>query len=159
MKHEFVPKKKSQDEYDKLAPNTEYEDAVDMNEAPNVSDDIALYLPEKKVHENYDIDIEFNTNVTAADTEVRVRRLPDADFYSGVRALNEQQREFFADVLQRIRDECTPFNVFLSGGARVGKSHLVRMLYQALDREFTRQPGDEQDSIKLLLCAIAAKLP
>ena len=111
---------RAQEEFDRLAPNTEHDEVVDADEGPRASEEFALYLPEYKGQENYDIGIEFNAKGSDSDLEIQVRRLPDAEYYARVRSLNAQQHEFFTDVLKCVRDQSESFSVFLSGGAGVG---------------------------------------
>lgn len=48
------------------------------------------------------------------------------------RALSEQQKEFFNNVLHWLKTKTEPVYAFISGWAGVGKSVLTRALYQAL---------------------------
>ncbi len=44
--------------------------------------------------------------------------------------LNKKQREFFYHALHLIKTSHKPFYAFLSGGGGVGKSHLIKSIYQ-----------------------------
>ena len=70
-----------------------------------------------------------------------------------VRQLNHKQREFFLHVNQWIRTKSTPLRVFLTGGAGVGKSVVIRALYQSLHRCLISQAIDELDHLRVLRCA------
>lgn len=50
-----------------------------------------------------------------------------------------------------------PLYVFLSGGAGVGKSVVVRALYQTLYRFLNLRKGEDPDDIRILLCAYTGK--
>ena len=145
------------DQFTEVAPGTEYDEAVDADEGREISEEFALYLPQTKQQENYDIGIEFNRANTEDEVEIQARILTDEQFYAGVRTLNKEQREFFTHILQSTRDQTEPYAVFLSGGAGVGKSHVINMLYQALHRELARHPGDNPDDQRILLCIPTGK--
>jgi len=145
------------EQFEQIAPNMEYNEAVDADQGREISDEFCLFLPHNKHQEQYDIGLEFNAKVQDSEIEIRVRSLPDAQFYAGVQTLNEQQHEFFIHVLRSTRDHACPYAVFISGGAGVGKSHVVNMLYQALDRELSRHPGDNPEDTRILLCAPTGK--
>ena len=49
-----------------------------------------------------------------------------------------------------------PFYIFLSGGAGVGKSHLIHAIYQGAIRAL-RQPGQNPDQPTVLLTASTGK--
>ena len=44
-----------------------------------------------------------------------------------------------------------PFYNFLSGGAGVGKSVLLKALYQALVKYFSHKAGENPDEVKVLI--------
>ena len=78
--------------------------------------------------------------------------LPDEEHLNLLRSLNLRQREFFNHVIRiKCRDE--PINAFLSGGAGVGKSVVIRALYQSLYRIYNLRDGKNPDDIRILLCA------
>lgn len=49
-----------------------------------------------------------------------------------VQKLNIEQKQFFYHVLHHMKTKYQPIYPFLSGGAGVGKSHLINALYQAV---------------------------
>lgn len=50
-----------------------------------------------------------------------------------------------------------PFYCFLTGGAGLGKSLLTTCLFQAVTRYYTKQPGENLDAVKTVLCAPTGK--
>ena len=69
---------------------------------------------------------------TACDTEQLILHEEQDDVYGVmVQKLNKKQKEFFYHVLHLVKTSYNPFYCFLSGGGGVGKSHLVKCLYQA----------------------------
>ena len=83
--------------------------------------------------------------------------MADDDFYHLLQGFNIQQREFLYHVLHCVKTQKTPFHLFLSGGAGVGKTHLVKGIFQALLRYYNSLPGQDPDDIKLVLAAPTGK--
>ena len=70
-----------------------------------------------------------------------------------LRSLNLRQREFFNHIIHWIKCRDEPIHAFLSGGAGVGKSVVIRALYQSLYRMLNLSEGENPDDIRVLLCA------
>ena len=68
-----------------------------------------------------------------------------------------RQREFFNHVLYWIKCKEEPLYAFLSGGAGVGKSVLIKALYQSLYRFLNLREGENPDDIRVLFCAYTGK--
>ena len=83
--------------------------------------------------------------------------LPDEQYLNLLRSLNLRQREFFNHVLYWIKCKEEPLYAFLSGGAGVGKSVLIKALYQSLYRFLNLREGENPDDIRVLLCAYTGK--
>ena len=80
------------------------------------------------------------------------------DKYQGfVQMLNKKQREFFYHALHLIKTSEKPFHAFLSGGCGVGKSHLIKSIYQAALKYYNSQAGDDFCRIQILLLAPTGK--
>lgn len=71
--------------------------------------------------------------------------------------LNLKQKEFFYHIYHWLKTETDPLYIFLSGGAGVGKSVVLRALYQALLKYYNHRPGENPDHLKILLCAPTGK--
>lgn len=72
--------------------------------------------------------------------------------------LNARQRIFVMHILKCLKtDNCTPFNIFLSGAAGFGKSEVIKAIYQLATYHSGNIPGENSDSIKVLLTAFAGK--
>ena len=56
-----------------------------------------------------------------------------------------------------IKTSDKPFYYFLSGGAGVGKSHLVKALYQAALKYYNSRHGEDFQEVKILLLAPTGK--
>ena len=74
-----------------------------------------------------------------------------------VRSLNEKQRQFFYHVLHSIKTKDNPLQVFLSGGAGIGKSTVTNALYEALIRFLNSIAGENPDEVKVVKTAPTGK--
>ena len=74
-----------------------------------------------------------------------------------VRSLNSKQKEFFYHILHLVKTNTEPFYIFLSGGAGVGKSVLIKTIYQALLKYLNHIRHADPGSLKILLCAPTGK--
>lgn len=79
------------------------------------------------------------------------------DVLALIRILNSDQRHFLLHLGNLFVQQSLPFYYFVSGGAGVGKSFLIRTLYQYLMLLFNREPGVNPDELKILLCAYTGK--
>ena len=84
-------------------------------------------------------------------------KLADDDFHRLLQGFNIQQREFLYHVLYCVKTQNSPFHPFFSGGAGVGKTHLVKGIFQALLQYYNSLPGQDPDDIKLVLAAPTGK--
>lgn len=83
--------------------------------------------------------------------------MPDNEYLELLAGLNIKQREFFNHVLHWVKTKKKPIYSFLSGGPGVGKSVLIRALYQAMHRFLCSTEGENPDDIRILLCAYTGK--
>ena len=79
--------------------------------------------------------------------------LPDDEYLQLLRSLNLRQREFFNHIVHWIKCKDEPVYAFLTGGAGVGKSVVIRALYQSLFRILNLKDGENPDDKRILLCA------
>ena len=68
-----------------------------------------------------------------------LQTLPDHEIAEGINSLNSKQREVFNVVLTRVKyyvkhdkHNVEPIHIFLSGSGGTGKSHLVKVIYNAI---------------------------
>lgn len=71
--------------------------------------------------------------------------------------MNQKQRKFFLHVLTWIETKPDPLYLFLTGSAGVGKSIVVKALFEALHRHLCSEEGEDPDVIRILLCAPTGK--
>lgn len=88
-------------------------------------------------------------------------KLPDEidnqSFCEMICALNFKQKEIFYHILHLSKTSVDPFYTFLSGGAGVGKSVLVKAIFQALIKFYGHIFGECPDDKKVMLCAPTGK--
>ena len=107
------------DNFDPIAPftqNIEYQD-----EAEGLQD---LH---RDLNESYDLseDVEIPSAVQSSEPLI-LNELQDQEYRQLVQTLNQKQKEFFFyHILHLVKTTDKPFYYFLSGGAGVGKSHLI----------------------------------
>ncbi|XP_065356189.1 uncharacterized protein LOC135950582 [Calliphora vicina] len=93
-------------------------------------------------------------------TDIRIIRLPPLinrnDLLASVRTLNVKQREYLHHLLRNVVDNIK-FCEFISGGAGVGKSRLIKTIYQSVTQRFNSVPGSNPDLVKVLLSAPTGK--
>ena len=70
-----------------------------------------------------------------------------------MRTLNKEQYLFIQHVTYLAKTDQLPFQLFLSGGAGVGKSHVISALFQTLQRYFSSEPGHSPNHLEILICA------
>ncbi|XP_062584589.1 uncharacterized protein LOC134246276, partial [Saccostrea cucullata] len=144
--------------YDELAPGAQQTDADDEYEGNVDSETFVHFNPERPIEQReYDIGNEVGIPSTRQLNEQSSVRLPDDEYLKLVASLNLKQREFFNHVMQWIKSKQEPIHAYLSGGAGVGKSVLIKALYQALHRYLCAKEGENPDDIRILLCAYTGK--
>ena len=131
-------------EYNGLAPNAEQENREAEEEGVKESENFVYFNPERVVeYRHYDIGIELQSTCLVPKVETTGIILPDEDYLSLLRSLNLRQREFFNHIIHCIKCRDEPIYAFLSGGAGVGKSGVIRALYQSLYRILNLREGEK----------------
>jgi len=93
------------------------------------------------------------TDAQAAGLQTEnVPLLPDQEFFSLTQSLNRGQQAVFQYILdwcraKRLCDKTHPFHIFCTGGAGVGKSHLIHAVMQIANRELRKAGGSPDDII------------
>ena len=141
-------------EYDGLAPNAEQDNREAEEEGVKESENFVYFNPDRVVeHRHYDIGVELQSTCSVPRVETTSFMLPDEVYLRLLRSLNLRQREFFNHIIHWIKCREEPIHAFLSGGAGVGKSVVIRALYQSLYRMLNLREGENPDDIRVLLCA------
>lgn len=71
--------------------------------------------------------------------------------------LNYKQRQIVMHVLHYFKTSRTPFNIYLAGSAGVGKSTVIDAVFNVVNHYFSKTPGNNPDTLKVLLCAPSGK--
>lgn len=86
------------------------------------------------------------------------KRITREDLLRSLEMLNAKQRIIVMHILKWLKTRPkTPFHIFLSGSAGVGKSTVINALYQLITDHFDHVEGLTPDSMKVLLAAFAGK--
>ena len=140
-------------EYDGLAPDVEQENREAEKEGVE-SGNFVYFNPDRVVeHRHYDIGKELQSTCSVVRVETIGIMLPDEEYLSLLRSLNLRQREFSNHIIHCIKCRDEPIYAFLSGGAGVGKTIVIRALYQSLYRMLNLREGENPDDTRVLLCA------
>ena len=143
-----------QRDYDQTAPNAEQENREAEEEGSKESGHFVYFNPSRVVeHRHYDIGIELQSTCSVPPVETTGILLPDEEYLTLLRSLNLRQREFFNHIVHWIKCKDEPVYAFLTGGAGVGKSVVIRALYQTLYRILNLKDGENPDDKRILLCA------
>ena len=143
------------DIFDDICPNIESVEAMDSERKPLTSSKYAFYNPENQNHAFYDLGPDIGArSYEGNEIEIVQTRLPEKDYLDLLLKLNRKQREIFTHIVHSIvhkpQDQLC---VFITGGAGVGKSVLIRTLYQTLHRICCSECGENPEDTRILLCA------
>ena len=143
------------DIFDDVCPNIENIEARDAKEEPVTSTKFAFYNPENRKHAFYDLGPDLGAvSHIGNDIEIVQNRLPEKDYLQLMSKLNKKQREIFTHIVHSITHSPeVQLCVFITGGAGVGKSVVIRTLYQALHRLRGSNFSQDPEDIRILLCA------
>lgn len=83
-------------------------------------------------------------------------QLRDGEYFQLCDTLNEKQRDYLLHVLNNFKLNDIPLYHFVSGGAGVGKSRLIKAVYQSIIRTYRSEPGPV-DSPEVLIVAYTGK--
>ena len=80
---------------------------------------------------------------TQSNEPLILNEMPDDEYRVLAQMLNKKQREFFYYAVHLIKTSEKPFYAFLSGSGGVGKSHLIKSIYQAVLKYYNSQAGED----------------
>jgi hypothetical protein len=126
-----------------------------ITESPNFAfDDFAL-----KESDNYvDIENEMQDNNNITDVKfLAPQKMLEDDYQQLFEKLNQDQRDYITHTADHFQNSNKQLLHFVTGGAGVGKSLLIKALYQTLYRFFNMDSNSNPDDPKILLCAPTGK--
>ena len=142
-----------QREYYQIAPNVEQENREAEEEGSKESEQFVYFNPSRVVeHRHYDIGIELQSTCSVPPVETTGILLPDDEYLTLLRSLNLRQREFFNHIVHWIKCKDEPVYAFLTGVAGVGKSVVIRALYQTLYIILNLKDVENPADKRILLC-------
>ncbi len=103
-------------------------------------------------------EIEQNCGNNLTEKILKPKLIEENDFQNLILTLNEKQYKYLLYILSIFKNNNEPkFYNFVSGGAGVGKSLLIKAIYQSLCRYFNSIPGHNGDETNILLSAFTGK--
>ena len=140
----------NEDQFDSIAPVTQATEAQDEDEGnQNLHPDL---------NEQYDMSEDIGIPSTAQNNEPLIlNEMQDDEYRSMVQSLNKKQKEFFQHALHFIKISDKPFYAFTSGGGGVGKSYLIKSIYQAAIKYYNTKAGEDFHQVKVMLLAPTGK--
>ena len=145
-------------QYDELAPGTQQVECEDIEEGTTDAEQYIYFNPDRPTdHTNYDLGDDLGVANTTVEITSHAKRMVEDEFHNLIRCLNVKQREFFQHVITWVKTKEEPLFAFPTGGAGVGKSVVVRAVFQGLHRHLCAEEGEDPDDIRVLLCAPTGK--
>ncbi|CAF4539730.1 unnamed protein product, partial [Rotaria socialis] len=83
--------------------------------------------------------------------------IPDTEYQRMMRGLNYSQRKYTLNVMNLIKNGDKESFYFINGGAGVGKSTLIKAVYQSILRFYNSLPGSNPETNRAALCAPTGK--
>ena len=153
---EGVNAEEIQNNFQEVFPNVESVEANDAEKEPVAAESFAFYHPDTYDHAYHDLGTDFGlaTHIPNDSVEILQGRIPKEEYFKLLAKLNNKQREIFTHVMHSLT--ITPEKqicLFITGGAGVGKSVVIRVLYQALHRHFCSDAGQNPEDIRIAVCA------
>ena len=153
---ESVNAEEIQNNFQEVFPNVESVEANDAEKEPVAAESFAFYHPDTYDHAYHDLgaDIGLTSHIPNDSIEILQGRVPKEEYFKLLAKLNNKQREIFTHVMHSLtvapeKQIC----LFITGGAGVGKSVVIRVLYQALHRHFCSDAGQNPEDIRIAVCA------
>lgn len=141
--------------WDNLAAEVQHEQLQSALEGASADDSFAIYCP-PDFNGLVDVSsmVPSTLNASCSPTAKLVENYVFSDM---VTSLNVEQRILFQAILDwscatATQADVSPFQIFCSGGAGVGKTHLIKTIMQMMHRILIK-PGDDPAATIVLLCA------
>lgn len=133
------------------------ENELDELEGDCISEHYKFFDPSGNATHSYDLGVDFGTSRKQIGTDESYVQgeMIDAEYRELVQSLNNTQKQFFTMFFHGTSPK--PLYNFLTDGAGVGKSVLLKALYQALVKFYNHRFGENSDEMKFLVCAPTGK--
>ena len=142
-----------ENEWDRIAPGAQQIEREDEEEGVQESDIFPVFAPtDDAISSHSELHPLFESDDTIP-SEIIPNYLSDEEYLALVQSLNTEQRRFFIHVLHILKTSSQPVYYFLTGGAGVGKTVVVKAIFQAMTRYYNRSPDSNPDYPKILLGA------
>ena len=139
----------------------QHRDMIDLEEGALTSKEYGCFDPgitHESQDDQYDIGQDFGIKCRHVATDfVPHKEINNNKFLEMAAKFNQKQELFFNHILHWIKTKSDPLYIFLSGGAGVGKSILLKTLYQGVLKALNHRRSENPDSMKILLCAPTGK--
>ena len=142
--------------YDELAPGTQQLERDDQADPLVDSETYSFYKPGSEQHSFVDIGIDLGLQREGEIQESAIR-LPENEYRALIQNLNIKQLEIYTHIIHWIKTkQSKSLNLFLTGGAGVGKSVVITALYQTLHRYLCSTEGGNTNIVMCIyrLCSI-----
>lgn len=140
------------------APNAEHTNEQDIAQRIQQSQKFSSLLPTKPSHARYDLGQDIGVSLNSDTSEFWVPHcIPDNQYYPLIQTLNLKQKSIFYHILHSFKMNKLPLHLFITGGAGVGKSQLLKAVHQSLLRILSHNLQESPDDIKVLLTAPTGK--
>ncbi len=143
--------------HDEIAPNIEQGERDDELVGQKDSMEYEFFRPPKQ--NETPIDVLYNAGVPGTDDNIETMAgfIQEDAYLDMVKSLNEKQFQIYTHILQHISRDESPLQVFITGGAGVGKSMVLRCIYQGLLRLLSKKEGQNPEAPRIIIAAPTGK--
>ena len=117
--------------------------AVDLHDSTGQALENVNTEMQYDILQDLEASIKPTTSTQAAISSIEMTVLPQHAYHSLINSLNSQQRQLHDHVLFVVKENAPAWQSFISGGAGVGKSHLLRAIDESIKRWYLRMPGHD----------------
>ena len=127
----------------------------------DITDDkYSFLIPSEYTNKTYDLhdDLKISKHNYIDSIQTKSNILDNTEFPHLINSFNTRQYKFFLYIMQQqIQDKQSQTLLCLHGGAGTGKSHVLKGIYQGLNRLLNHQPGQQTNDLTTLLVTPTGK--